>query len=38
MRELILQAARTILANVEAGRIYDPLTVEWAEFIVRVNG
>ncbi len=35
--ELVLIAARTVLLNVEAGRVYDPLTVEWARWIVGAN-
>ena len=35
--ELTLRIARTILENAKAGRVYDPLVVEWARQIVDGN-
>lgn len=35
--ELIRQCAMRVLANRDAGRGVDPLTVEWAEALLKAN-
>jgi hypothetical protein len=35
--QAIVVMARRILESAEAGRVYDPKTIEWAAFIVKAN-
>lgn len=37
-RDLTIAIARRILANIEAGRIYDGKTIEWARRMVQAKG
>lgn len=36
--DLVLQAARTLLAHHAAGRVCDPKAIEWARQILKANG
>jgi len=37
MRELILTAARTVLAHHDAGRVVDPYALKWACTVLAIN-